>query len=398
MKKYSSILFIEINNFDFFFVVASINEENQFKLLFKNSVPIEGIYNGKINDAKSILDIFKKNIYSIEQKLNIIFKEVVLIVSNFDNSIINFSGYKKLNRSQLLKENITYILNSLKSKIIEIEKDKTILHIFNSKYVLDKKEIENLPIGLFGDFYSHELSFFLINSNNYENLINILNKCNLRVKKIISKKFIQGANLINENINLESFLKIEIGKNISQVIYFQNSSLKFFQDFTFGSDIVLNDISKITGLGIESVKEILINSDSSSQILKTDLIEKKFFIGINYREIKKKFIFEIASARIKELSEIMLFKNINLNFFLKKKVPIFLRINDERYTKPLLNNYKLFFSAKDNHQLNLLEAQDYEKLYSDAFKIVQYGWKKEAVPIVVNKKSIIERFFNLFFN
>ena len=88
MKKYSSILFIEINNFDFFFVVASINEENQFKLLFKNSVPIEGIYNGKINDAKSILDIFKKNIYSIEQKLNIIFKEVVLIVSNFDNSII----------------------------------------------------------------------------------------------------------------------------------------------------------------------------------------------------------------------------------------------------------------------------------------------------------------------
>ena len=40
-----------------------------------------------------------------------------------------------------------------------IENNKTILHIFNSKYLLDKKKIENLPIGLFGNFYSHELSF-----------------------------------------------------------------------------------------------------------------------------------------------------------------------------------------------------------------------------------------------
>ena len=41
--------------------------------------------------------------------------------------------------SQLAKENITYILNSLKSKINEIENEKIILHIFNSKYLLDKK-------------------------------------------------------------------------------------------------------------------------------------------------------------------------------------------------------------------------------------------------------------------
>ena len=240
--KIQSTLFIEIDNFDFFFVVASFENESQFKLLFRNSVPIEGIHNGQITDIKSILNIFKKNIYTIEQKLNLVFKEVVLVVSNSDNPIINISGYKKLSGSQLVKENITYILNSLKSKISEIEKEKTILHIFNSKYNLDNKELKNLPIGLFGDFYSHELSFFLINSFDYKNLIDILNKCNLKVKKIISKKFIDGVNLINENLGVETFVKIEINKNNSQIIYFQNSSLKFFEDFKFGSDIILNDI------------------------------------------------------------------------------------------------------------------------------------------------------------
>ena len=56
---------------------------------------------------------------------------------------------------------------------MKLKKKKTIVHIFNSKYFLDKKEIENLPIGLFGDFYSQELSFSLLNSNDYKNLNNI---------------------------------------------------------------------------------------------------------------------------------------------------------------------------------------------------------------------------------
>ena len=67
------------------------------------------------------------------------FKEAILILNNFNCYLINLSGYKKLNGSQLVKENITYIINSLKSKINEIEEHKTILHIFNSKYNLDKK-------------------------------------------------------------------------------------------------------------------------------------------------------------------------------------------------------------------------------------------------------------------
>ena len=52
------------------------------------------------------------------------------------------------------KENITYILNSLKSSVEETENKKKILHIFNSKYCLDKKKLDNLPVGLFGDFYT----------------------------------------------------------------------------------------------------------------------------------------------------------------------------------------------------------------------------------------------------
>ena len=104
-----------------------------------------------------------------------------------------------------MKENITYILNSLKSCVEEIETKKKILHIFNSKFNLDNKNIENLPIGLFGDFYSHELSFVLINSNNFKNLNNIFEKCNLSIKKILLKSFVSGAHISDNNVNADTF-------------------------------------------------------------------------------------------------------------------------------------------------------------------------------------------------
>ena len=76
-----------------------------------------------------------------------------------------------------MKENISYILNSLKSSVNETENGETILHIFNSKSILDNgKVIENLPVGLFGDYYNHELTFFMIKNNDLKNIKQIFNK------------------------------------------------------------------------------------------------------------------------------------------------------------------------------------------------------------------------------
>ena len=96
----------------------------------------------------------------------------------------------------------------LKKKNHELK--KTIIHIFNSKFCLDEKKIENLPIGLFGDFYSHELSFVLINKNDYRNLTNIFNKCNLRIKKTFIKNFIKGVSLSENYKNILTIIRYGI--------------------------------------------------------------------------------------------------------------------------------------------------------------------------------------------
>ena len=398
MQTFSPTLFLEINNSEFIFVAKEENEENNFKLAYKCEVPIEGVENYKITDFNLFLSIIKKNIYLAEQKLNFTFKDAVIVINNFNCSFINLTGFKKLNGSQILKENITYILNSLKSNIDEIESKKNILHIFNSKYLLDKKKVENLPIGLFGDFYSHQLSFCLINNNDHNNLKSIFNKCNLKIKRIFIKSFVEGSYISNTNPEIDTFFKIKISSNNSQIFYFENDSLIFQQNFDFGSDLIFNDISKITSLNLNIVKKIVNSIKLSEQISNEELVEKEFFENENYRKIKKNLILRIAAARIEELLDIFLFKNVNLTHFLNNDTVFFLNIEDKVNLKCFETSYRSYFLKQKILKIKLIENIETKNLLENVNNLTHYGWKKEAIPVVQTKKSLIARFFDTLFS
>ena len=397
MNKDSLILFLEINNLNYIFFVGKKDEENNFQTIFKQEVSLTGIENDKISSLEKVFSTIKQNLYLIEQKLEHTFNEIVLILDNFNLTFLNLTGYKKLNSSQVLRENIIYILNTLKSSVVEIEKKKNILHIFNSKFYLFKKKIENLPIGLFGDFYSHELSFVLINKNDYSNLENILDKCGLKIKKILVKSFISGALTSNNNKNLDTFFNLKINENNSKIFYYENNCIKSEQNFKFGADIIIKDISKITYLNFDTINMILKQMEFKENIKEDELIDKFFFRKTDYRKIKKKLIYDIALARIEEMLKIILFKNINYINYNKMSKNIFFEIDDRVTSNFLEKIFKMEISNKNSFKVNIIKNTSYDRMLQTAYEIVHFGWKKEAIPIIHSKISLTKRFFEAIF-
>ena len=398
MKNSSLKLYLEINNFSFIFLVGERNENENFKIAYKLEIPLQGIENRGITNLEQVTDVIKKNIYIIEQELNHTFKEVVLILENFELTFINLSGFKKLNGSQILRENITYILNNLKSYIDKTESKKTILHIFNSKFYLDNKKVENLPIGLFGDFYSHELSFTLMNSNDEKNLKTIFHNCNLKLKKIFIKSFLKGANISNSFKNKETFFQIKISERNSKIFYFENNSLKFEQNFAFGTDIIINDISKVTSLKTDTVKIILNKIDLRNNISENELIKKELFESDVFRKIKEKLIYNIASARIKEIIELMLTKNVNFLNYNKVSNDVFFEIDTKSQLINLEGIFERIFLMYGNYNLIPMKSLTSENLINIVNNLVHFGWKKEAIPVLQVKKSVFARFFDKIFS
>ena len=391
------ILFVEINELNYIFVSGIYDENQNFKIVEKIISPNNGINKNKFSSIDDANKTIKKNIELIENKLNYIFKNVILILDNFDCTCINISGYKKLNGSQVVKENIFYILNSLKTAISENEKKKNILHIFNSKSFLDGNSVKNLPIGLFGDFYNHELTFFLIQNNDLKNIKQVFNKSNLEVKKIFLKNFSEGTQLINQN-KTETFFKIKISKYRSSIIFFDHASFKYSEDFSFGYNIILKDVSKICSLEEKIIEKIM--SDNfliDTKFNENPNIDEKFFKGSNYRKIKKKLILDIANSRIEEIADIIFCKNINIKYFKNSNFKIYLTIQDNHIFKNFNENFINYFAKKIDNSMELIDDFNVEDLIMNTSKLSTFGWKNEAVPIIHTKNSLITKIFKSIF-
>ncbi len=391
-------LFISIDNEKISIIIGRSDEPNSFEILEKLISPIDGIKENKILDLNKVTNLIKRNILLIEQKVNYTFKEIILILDNLETSFLNLSGFKRLNGTQISKENITYILNLLKSYVEEFEENKKIIHIFNSRYCLDKKKLDNLPIGLFGDFYSHELAFNLINKNDYKNLENIFKQCNLKIKKILLESFVKGS-LVNEtNQKIDTFFYTQIEKNNSKIFYVENNAIKFEQKFNFGTEIIVNDICKITFLENNLVKNIISENKNICKISDKELLEEKYFNSQKYRKIKKSLIAKIAEARIDELSDKFYFRNINLKKLLEQTDVIFLEINDQQHFTCFNHAYEKSFAFNKKYELKIVKKPEIEQIINKADNIAQFGWKKEAIPVTKSKKTFLTRIFQEIFH
>ena len=81
---------------------------------------------------------------------------------------------------------------------------------------------------------------------------------------------------------------------------------------------------------------------------------------------------------------------------MKQNTQIFLNINDKIQFNCFKNKYDFIFSKEKNFKVKLIENFDNYRLFKEVYKIVQYGWKKEAVPIIQEKSHTLQGFLILF--
>ena len=358
-----------------------------------------GIQNGRIVDVENLSQLLKKNISNAEEDINYFFSNTAVVINPNQVNCLNVSGYKKLNGSQVSSEDITYILNDIKKTILDSENNYSLIHLFNSNFSLDSDNLENLPIGLFGEFYNQNMTFFLINKNFLKNIKSVFNNCGLNIEKIILKSFAQGINLLSTNHLDKNFTILKLEKNRINISLFKNKSFVFTEYFSFGFNLIIKDISKLCSLKIEEVENFMKEVELKNKIEENNeqYLEKKYFYISPYRKIKYQLIVDIMTARLEELYEVCYNENTNIKN-LRSNDKIYIYVEPSEY-------YKNIFFVLERSNLTTAECifnnsteQSLLSGVKGASELIGKGWEKEAIPMVDKKKSFISGFFSRLFS
>ena len=279
MKLNEPYLVIDLNDNKIIFFVVSFNEKKNFKVLKKIILKTEGIQNGRVVNIETVSKLLKKTINMIEEDINYFFSNTTVVINPKEVNCLNVSGYKKLNGSQVSSEDIAYILNDIKKIILDSENNYSLVHLFNSNFSLDSDNLENLPIGLFGEFYNQNMTFFLVNKNILKNLRSVFNNCGLNIEKLILKSFAEGIHLLSTNQSHKNFTIFRLGKNRINISLFKNKSYVFTEEFNFGFNLIIKDISKLCSLTIEEVENFMKEIDLKNILENNNesCLEKKYF-------------------------------------------------------------------------------------------------------------------------
>ena len=400
MQLNKPYLIIDLDDNKIIFFVISYNKNKDYKLVKNIIIDSTGIQNGRIIDVTIVSQLIKKTISKIEDEIDYFFSHATIVINPNNINCLNVSGYKRLNGSQVSNENITYILNDIKKIIITNEDKYSLIHLFNSNFSLDSDNLESLPIGLFGEFYNQNMTFFLAKKNILKNIKLVFIHCGINIERILLKPFVEGINFLSKNQLNKNFTIIKFEKKRISISLFKNKSYIFSEDFDFGIDLIVKDIAKLCSLKFEEVEVLLkeINLKNVIGNINESYLDKKYFSTSPYRKIKHQLILDIISARVNELFEICYEKNSNLNYFKKNSNLIYINIENGDYFKNIqfvlekkeLNNLELIFNE------NFVESLTHASI--GAAELIGKGWEKEAIPVIHPKKSIISSFFSRFFS
>jgi cell division protein FtsA len=399
MQLNEPYLIIDLNDDKVIFFVVSFNEKKDFKILKKIIIETKGIHNGRVINIETVSESIKQTINSIEDEINFFFSNATIIINPNQINCLNVSGYKKLNGSQVSSDDIAYILNDIKKIILESENNDYLVHLFNSNFSLDSDNLENLPIGLFGEFYNQNMIFFLVNKNIIKNIKSTFSNNGLNIEKIILKPFAEGVYLLSNNQLDKNFTILKLEKNKINISLFKNKSYVFTEGFNFGFNLIIKDISKLCSLKIEEVDSLMKEIDLRNIIENNNeaYLDKKYFFVSPYRKIKYQLILDIIKARTEELFEICYQKNTNIKN-LKNSDKVYIYIESSEYFRVI--QYVLEKSKFDNIERIFDNSLD-ENFLSGAkgsCELIGKGWEKEAIPITSRKRSLISGFFSKLFS
>jgi len=289
---------------------ASVDSRNKIETFCIEKKKACGLEKGKITDLNLFTKSIKDCVNSLQKKTNTKIRKFYVNILNKDIKL------KEVKGCILLKDTGDKVINEQDvDKLIQttcylnLNKEERLLHRITRRFILDDEVILKDPLNLYGHKLEVELSLITSSLSDIENVRKTIHNAGFSVEDFLFSGW--SKSLVVAPEDREKFILIDIRRDLSQMLFFQNGSLKDLKIFDFGFEDLIRGLTDSLNLSF-SITEELIQTYGSLE--KRD--NERIFIKTDhsYKPIKKE---EVSSILCSSVNSILnsLKGNIPQNFY-----------------------------------------------------------------------------------
>jgi cell division protein FtsA len=288
-------------------LIARVRPDESLEVVGSGYAQSAGLKKGVVVDLEEAATTIRKAAQEAEQKSRLSVDWVTVGISGDHIQGFDCHGAVPVNgkHHEVTAEDIAQVIKAAQS--VAIPPDRQIIHVLPQEYFLDNRGDIRNPVGLTGQRLDVDLHVVTSDSATTQNLINAVNKAQMRVSKVVLPQLAGAQAVLTQDERELGTALIDIGGGTADIALIVRDALRYCYVLPVGGMHFTRDLAVGLRTTIEEAERIKKESGSVSvdQIADDEVVE---FVGIaarRPRDLPRRHAAEILRARAIEMLELI---------------------------------------------------------------------------------------------
>jgi cell division protein FtsA len=306
-KKNPIICGLDVGTSSVCMVIAREHPDSELEFISSGHAESHGLSKGVVVNLDDAAAAIRKAAGEAEKKAGISADWVRLGAGGDHFQSFNSRGAVTVagERREVTAELVSQVIAASQSLIIP--PDREIVHVLEQEFFLDGQVGIKNPVGLFGSQLDVDVHIMTCHSALIQNLINAVNRAEMRVQKVISQPLAAAAAVLTRDEKELGAAMIDIGGGSTSIVVFQRNAVRFTKNLPIGGQSFTRDLAIGLQAPLEEAERL---KRTSGTVLSERVSEEESIVisGIGARPertVERKIVCNILHARATELLELI---------------------------------------------------------------------------------------------
>ncbi len=286
-------------------LVGEVNDQNQIEVVGFGTHPSRGLRRGVVVNIEATVQSIAHAVEEAELMAGCEIHSCYTGIAGSHVKSLNSHGIVAIRDREVNQNDVDRVIEA--AKAVAIPADQQILHILPQEFIIDNQDGVREPVGMSGVRLEAKVHIVTGAVSAAQNITKCVRQCGLQVGDIILEQLASSHSVLTPDEKELGVCLVDIGGGTTDIAIFTEDAIRHTSVIPIAGDHVTNDIAVALRTPAQYAEEIKIDSGVilRSNAENNDMIEVPSIAHRNSREVSKKILSSVITARYKELLQLV---------------------------------------------------------------------------------------------